>query len=500
MGTADELESRVARLRAEAAALAVADLTGVDPRRAQSLHRDLRTSTDQLGLAAARLLARVEADGAWAASGSARTFPEWAAQRQGSSVGAARRELTLGQAVERDLPQMRAAVASGEITLEHAEVLARIAPTSPARQAALAGVQTDRNETFLLTRARAVGVDDFRREARRWAARVDADAAEREHERATAKEFLTVSRRDDGVALQGFLNHEHGAALITALRAVGGVPSADDERTPQERDGSALGALARLVLDKGLAGGGAQVRPHLTVHVSWETLQGLRAAGAGAVGAGAGGVGTDGGVGACGVGTDGGVGADGGSAALTPAELEDGEPLPRSVLERLACDGEVSRVVFGPDSQVLDVGRAHRTYSGQLRRAVVARDRTCRYPGCSAPPSRGEVHHVKHWIHGGPTSVANGILLCWYHHELVHRRHLQIHASPGGGWEICRADGAALRDTGRAGHVTSPREGTLIGAPSLPGADSVSRSRSRSPSPSGTDIGAPRRVTSPLAV
>jgi hypothetical protein len=97
--------------------------------------------------------------------------------------------------------------------------------------------------------------------------------------------------------------------------------------------------------------------------------------------------------------------------------------VPRGVLRRLACDSAVTRVVFGPDGAVVDVGRAQRTVSGQMRRAVIARDQHCVFPGCDQPPSRCEVHHaVTHWAQGGDTSVANSALLCWFHHQLVDTR------------------------------------------------------------------------------
>src|SRR5690606_17987575 len=93
-------------------------------------------------------------------------------------------------------------------------------------------------------------------------------------------------------------------------------------------------------------------------------------------------------------------------------------------------DSAITRVVFGPDGAALDVGRARRTVSGQMRRAVIARDRHCVYPGCDQPPSRSEVHHaVTHWADGGTTSAANSALLCWYHHQLVDTRGITVHGA-----------------------------------------------------------------------
>jgi hypothetical protein len=117
-----------------------------------------------------------------------------------------------------------------------------------------------------------------------------------------------------------------------------------------------------------------------------------------------------------------------GEADAGVPQYEDGTPVPRALLDRIACDSEIQRLVFGPASQVLDVGRAERTFTGPRRAAVVARDKHCRYPTCTAPPVLCEGHHVRHWARDhGSTSVDNGILLCWYHHDVVHRRHVEIH-------------------------------------------------------------------------
>lgn len=415
------LTADAVRLREAAAALTVRDLAAVEAGEAAEVHRQLRATCDQVLAFAARLLARVEDDGRWASSG-ARTFAEWAAGQSRSSVGAARREASLGQALDSTLPTTSRAVGAGEITLEHAQVLVRRGPTSDARKAALASELADRNEAWLVAKAKRLGVDEFDRECRRWAARVDSEAHEREHRDACARERLTFARRDHGVAFDGFLTAEHADVLVTALSGIVGVPSADDARTADQRRAAALTDLARLALDKGWIGGGVQVRPHISVHVPWTTFCQL-ASSSGAV-------------------------ADGKGLGrlVEPAELDSGEPLPPSVLARIACDSSITRIVFGPDGEPLDVGRAQRTFTGAQRRAVIARDRFCRYPGCHRPPAFCEVHHVSWWVRDeGPTAVWNGILLCWHHHDLVHQRDLRIRRTPDDAWEFRRPDGALVR-------------------------------------------------------
>ena len=113
-------------------------------------------------------------------------------------------------------------------------------------------------------------------------------------------------------------------------------------------------------------------------------------------------------------------------------QFQDGTPIPRTLLDRLACDSELHRVLFGPHSEVLDVGRSERTFTRARRTALIARDKHCQYPTCTAPPALCEGHHVDHWARDhGPTAVHNGILLCWHHHALVHHRHLDIHRHDG---------------------------------------------------------------------
>ena len=136
------------------------------------------------------------------------------------------------------------------------------------------------------------------------------------------------------------------------------------------------------------------------------------------------------------------------------AQFEDGTPIPRALLDRLACDSEITRIIFGPHSQVLDVGRAERTFTGPRRDALIARDKHCRFPTCTAPPPLSEGHHVKHWRRDhGPTSVANGILLCFHHHDLVHRKGIEIERR-GDTWIFIDRHGREITDdTATGGHA-----------------------------------------------
>ena len=87
----------------------------------------------------------------------------------------------------------------------------------------------------------------------------------------------------------------------------------------------------------------------------------------------------------------------------------------------------------GSISLPLDVGRATKTIPDHLRRAVIARDRCCRFPGCRQRPAACQAHHVKPRSKGGATSLPNLILLCPFHHLIaVHRWGWQLALHPDG--------------------------------------------------------------------
>jgi hypothetical protein len=104
-----------------------------------------------------------------------------------------------------------------------------------------------------------------------------------------------------------------------------------------------------------------------------------------------------------------------------PVEFDHTGPVAPDVARRLACDASVRRVVMTPGSEPLDVGRRTSVVPAAMRRAVIVRDRDCRFPGCERPHSWCDAHHVVHWADGGPTSLANLLLLCRRHHGMVHR-------------------------------------------------------------------------------
>ncbi len=135
------------------------------------------------------------------------------------------------------------------------------------------------------------------------------------------------------------------------------------------------------------------------------------------------------------------------------AALHLGPLLSESERRYLMCDA-TCEVWFQRDGQVIGAGRATRVISRRLRRALEHRHPTCAVPGCGA--TRGlHAHHLRHWEDGGPTELANLVLVCPYHHRLHHRGIITITGPP-----------QQLTVTDAAGRELSP--GSLARPPTQP--------------------------------
>jgi hypothetical protein len=100
--------------------------------------------------------------------------------------------------------------------------------------------------------------------------------------------------------------------------------------------------------------------------------------------------------------------------------VDTGDQMSPGAVRRLACSAGILPAVLGSQSEVLDLGRQQRLFTGATRRALILRDRGCAFPGCDRPPSWCDGHHLVHWTDGGETNVDNGALLCRRHHRIVH--------------------------------------------------------------------------------
>jgi hypothetical protein len=116
--------------------------------------------------------------------------------------------------------------------------------------------------------------------------------------------------------------------------------------------------------------------------------------------------------------------------AENPGQLSGYGPIPASLARELAADGNWKRFITDPTSgELLDIGRKSYRPSQHLVDFLIARDRTCRFPGCRYPAHRSDIDHVTPWDDGGKTTPENLGSLCRRHHRL------KTH----GGWKVTSA-------------------------------------------------------------
>jgi 5-methylcytosine-specific restriction endonuclease McrA len=142
--------------------------------------------------------------------------------------------------------------------------------------------------------------------------------------------------------------------------------------------------------------------------------------------------------------------------------LEDGARVSAETSRRLACDA--SRVVMRHDAagRVVEVGARTRTIPPALRRALLHRDRSCRFPGCTVRVGQGhQGHHVQHWAQGGPTTLANLALLCRRHHRAVHEEGYRVARGPDGALQFRRPNGSLLPEVPPPAAVPADPVGAL---------------------------------------
>ena len=262
--------------------------------------------------------------------------------------------------------------------------------------------------------------------------RVDRLQEARDTEVRHLRRELSTRVDDDGmVVIRGRLTPELGAVVQRALEAASdrlfhdaaGATSGNaiaEDLTPGQRRADALGLLAEAALAADLDRGTAGDRYRVVLHVEprepasdWPTAEPAPGS-------------------AC-------------EALVPDGALEVGDGALRVSAEtsrRLACDASVLMVRHDASGTVLEVGRTTRTIPAAIRRALMARDTSCRFPGCSA--RRCDAHHVEHWADGGPTRLDNLVLLCRRHHRAVHEGGFTITPHPDGTATFCAPDGRRL--------------------------------------------------------
>ncbi|OZF16047.1 HNH endonuclease [Rhodococcoides fascians] len=101
-------------------------------------------------------------------------------------------------------------------------------------------------------------------------------------------------------------------------------------------------------------------------------------------------------------------------------------PLSRETSRQLACDCILTAIVMDENGNPLNLARTARTVTAKQKRALTARDHGCAFPGCGKPAAWTEGHHIWHWADGGPTDMDNLVLLCGFHHRLIHHSDWEV--------------------------------------------------------------------------
>jgi hypothetical protein len=128
-----------------------------------------------------------------------------------------------------------------------------------------------------------------------------------------------------------------------------------------------------------------------------------------------------------------------------PATTGYGANISGDAARMVSCDASIARIIRTPDGQILEAGRATRTFTPAQLRALAVRDKHCRWPSCDRPPSWCEGHHAIHWADGGATDLDNGVLLCGSHHTMVHQHKHAIHIRSDGRRTVNLTRGSANR-------------------------------------------------------
>jgi hypothetical protein len=300
----------------------------------------------------------------------------------------------------RSMPHVHAAWLAGRLSSGHVDAVVR---NVSGRTAALfAEGEAERVDT--MTR---LSVEHTAALMRHWAAaardRLQPDPADGEPADDVEPGEVWASKTLDGrMVLNGDLDPETAETVETALRLA---DSGDTAMSAAQRRCEALGALCQSFLDHNQKPaaepkpGRRAARPHLNLIVR----------------------------------------PDG------KGETEDGVPVPKSMIERLACDAIVNVVGVDEHGNVLFYGRDRRTATDAQYRALVVRDRGCRFPDCHRPAWWCDAHHVNWWEHGGPTDIDNLVLLCRHHHSVLHRERCDTKLLPDGTYEVTFPDGHTKR-------------------------------------------------------
>lgn len=333
----------------------------------------------------------------------------WLHWRTGFDLGASREKVRVARALE-TLPRISRAMGHGQLSYAKVRALTRVA--------------TPDNGSSLLDVALCATAAQVERFVRAWR-RVDRASEARDNQRRHLGRELSTWVDDDGmVVIRGRLTPDAGAVVLRALEAAADQlfregrhaatgDSLTEEVMPAQRRADALALLAEVALSASLDRGTAGDRYHVVLHVDAPAATG---------------------------GSERAVHATGAGGVL---ELDHQvHRVSAETSRRLSCDAAIVAVASDARDATPATARRTRTVPTAIRRALAARDRSCRFPGCTS--RRCDAHHIDHWADGGATTVDNLVLLCRRHHRSVHEGGFDVQPQANGTLEFYAPNGARL--------------------------------------------------------
>ena len=314
----------------------------------------------------------------WAGQGLC-SCAHWLNFKCGISMGAARERVRVAHALA-GLPKISEGFSKGKLSYSKVRAITRIADES--------------NEDYLLMIAEHGTAHHVEKLVSKYRTAKRLQDAEIANEQYIKREVTHYYDHDGCLVIKARLPAEQGALIVKALEMamdadfVGAGPARekdDPAGTSEEpepiaaRRADALAQIAETYLNNNESSGSTADRYQVIVH----------------------------------------VGATVGAAPGRDPHIEDGPHVPAETSRRIACDSCTVTIKEDKTGEPLSIGRRSRTIPPPMRRALRARDKGCRFPGCTNTRFV-DGHHIQHWADGGETSLDNLVLLCRHHHHLVH--------------------------------------------------------------------------------
>ncbi len=341
---------------------------------------------------------------------------DWLTHLGGLRKGEGRRLVARAHALSGSLATTREAMAAGTVSPEQADVIVRSIDALPSGTAVRA-----RGEVALLEHAGSFDATDLARTGRHLVHVVDPDAEDRRLERQLDREeraahhtrFLSITGDGaGGVRLKGRGSAEDGALLKTALLALANPTPASDPADDEHGEPVPTRPThaTRATYAMPVPGCGTPWSPPPSTPWTPRCPRTPTAPPPGSPSPS--------------------PSTNSRRGLADPADSAAVSDLSVATIRRLACDAEIIPAVLGTRGEPLDVGRTRRPVTQAIWTALVVRDRHCAFPGCDRPPLMCHAHHIRHWVHGGKTSLDNLVLLCGHHHRVLHHTPWQVRINP----------------------------------------------------------------------